>query len=94
VDKYLLRMAAVLTGQDAPPAPAPAFRPDPDLSEEERMKAIEKMDHERVVAAKEKATGAAALAFVRNRVSAPRDMSSEAATQFRAAADALLLSIY
>ncbi|EEH51583.1 uncharacterized protein MICPUCDRAFT_23315 [Micromonas pusilla CCMP1545] len=41
-----------------------------------------------------RAMGAATLAFVRNRVSAPRDMSAHAAVAFRAAADAFLTSVY
>lgn len=40
------------------------------------------------------AIGAAALAFFRNRASAPRDMSAAATVQFRAACDAVLADIY
>jgi len=40
------------------------------------------------------AVGAIALAYVRNRICAPRDMSAGAATAFRAAADKVLASIY
>ncbi|HLO84355.1 MAG TPA: glutathione S-transferase family protein [Nostocaceae cyanobacterium] len=40
------------------------------------------------------AVGAITLAYVRNRVCAPRDMSAGAATAFRAAADKVLASIY
>ncbi len=40
------------------------------------------------------AIGAAALAFFRNRASAPRDMSATAAERFRAACDAVLRDIY
>jgi glutathione S-transferase len=40
------------------------------------------------------AVGAAALAFFRNRASAPRDMSAAATVQFRAACDAVLADIY
>ncbi|HEY9635064.1 MAG TPA: glutathione S-transferase family protein [Coleofasciculaceae cyanobacterium] len=40
------------------------------------------------------ATGAIALAYVRNRICAPRDMSAGAATAFRAAADKVLASLY
>ncbi|MBD2384479.1 glutathione S-transferase N-terminal domain-containing protein [Cylindrospermum sp. FACHB-282] len=40
------------------------------------------------------ATGAITLAYVRNRICAPRDMSAGAATAFRAAADKVLASIY
>ncbi|GBG00177.1 glutathione S-transferase [Raphidocelis subcapitata] len=40
------------------------------------------------------AIGAAALAFFRNRASAPRDMSATAAERFRAACDAVLMDIY
>ncbi|MBE9206567.1 glutathione S-transferase N-terminal domain-containing protein [Nostoc sp. LEGE 06077] len=40
------------------------------------------------------AVGAIALAYVRNRVCAPRDMSAGAATAFRAAADKVLASLY
>ncbi len=40
------------------------------------------------------ATGAAALAFLRNRVSSPRDMSAAAADELRAAVDTLLLNMY
>lgn len=40
------------------------------------------------------AVGAIALAYVRNRVCAPRDMSAGAATAFRAAADKVLTSLY
>jgi glutathione S-transferase len=40
------------------------------------------------------AVGAIALAYVRNRICAPRDMSAGAATAFRAAADRVLASIY
>ncbi len=40
------------------------------------------------------AVGAITLAYVRNRICAPRDMSAGAATAFRAAADKLLASIY
>ena len=40
------------------------------------------------------AVGAIALAYVRNRICAPRDMSADAAIAFRAAADKVLASIY
>ncbi len=40
------------------------------------------------------AAGALALAYVRNRICAPRDMSAGAATAFRAAADKVLASLY
>ncbi|MBV8885448.1 MAG: glutathione S-transferase N-terminal domain-containing protein [Chroococcidiopsidaceae cyanobacterium CP_BM_RX_35] len=40
------------------------------------------------------AVGAIALAYVRNRICAPRDMSAGAATAFRAAADQVLASLY
>lgn len=40
------------------------------------------------------AVGAIALAYVRNRICAPRDMSANAAIAFRAAADKVLASIY
>lgn len=40
------------------------------------------------------AVGAIALAYVRNRICAPRDMSAGAATAFRAATDKVLASIY
>jgi len=40
------------------------------------------------------AVGAVALAYVRNRICAPRDMSAGAATAFRAAVDRLLTSLY
>ncbi|WNZ27056.1 glutathione S-transferase [Leptolyngbya sp. NK1-12] len=40
------------------------------------------------------AVGAITLAYVRNRICAPRDMSAGAATAFRAAADSVLASIY
>ncbi len=40
------------------------------------------------------AVGAITLAYVRNRICAPRDMSAGAATAFRAAADKVLVSIY
>jgi len=40
------------------------------------------------------AVGAIALAYVRNRICAPRDMSAGAAIAFRAAADKVLASIY
>jgi glutathione S-transferase len=40
------------------------------------------------------AIGAAALAFFRNRVSAPRDVSAGAAERLRAACDAVLRDIY
>lgn len=40
------------------------------------------------------ATGAIALAYVRNRICAPRDMSAGAATAFRAAVDKVLASLY
>jgi hypothetical protein len=40
------------------------------------------------------AVGAAALAFFRNRASAPRDMSAAATVQFRAACDAVLAHVY
>ncbi|MDB9487979.1 glutathione S-transferase family protein [Dolichospermum circinale CS-1225] len=40
------------------------------------------------------ATGAITLAYVRNRICAPRDMSAGAATALRAAADKILASIY
>jgi glutathione S-transferase len=40
------------------------------------------------------AVGAIALAYVRNRICAPRDMSAGAATAFRAAADKVLTSLY
>ncbi|BAZ37122.1 glutathione S-transferase-like protein [Calothrix sp. NIES-4101] len=40
------------------------------------------------------AVGAIALAYVRNRICAPRDMSAGAASAFRAAADKLLAAIY
>ena len=41
-----------------------------------------------------KAVSAAVLAFLRSRVSSPRDMSSSAAVAFRAAADRLLSRVY
>ncbi|MEH2128499.1 glutathione S-transferase family protein [Nostoc sp.] len=40
------------------------------------------------------AVGAITLAYVRNRICAPRDMSAGAATAFRAAADKVLVSLY
>ncbi|MBV9388908.1 MAG: glutathione S-transferase N-terminal domain-containing protein [Chroococcidiopsidaceae cyanobacterium CP_BM_ER_R8_30] len=40
------------------------------------------------------AVGAITLAYVRNRICAPRDMSAGAATAFRAAADRVLVSLY
>lgn len=40
------------------------------------------------------AVGAISLAYVRNRICAPRDMSAGAATAFRAAADKVLASLY
>lgn len=40
------------------------------------------------------AVGAITLAYVRNRICAPRDMSAGAATAFRAAADRVLASLY
>ncbi len=40
------------------------------------------------------AVGAITLAYVRNRICAPRDMSAGAATAFRAAADKVLAAIY
>lgn len=40
------------------------------------------------------ATGAITLAYIRNRICAPRDMSAGAATALRAAADKVLASIY
>ncbi|MEH1806003.1 glutathione S-transferase family protein [Nostoc sp.] len=40
------------------------------------------------------AVGAITLAYVRNRICAPRDMSAGAATAFRAAADKVLASLY
>ncbi|OUL26331.1 glutathione S-transferase family protein [Nostoc sp. 106C] len=40
------------------------------------------------------AIGAITLAYVRNRICAPRDMSAGAATAFRAAADQVLASLY
>ncbi len=40
------------------------------------------------------AVGAITLAYVRNRICAPRDMSAGAATAFRAATDKVLASIY
>lgn len=40
------------------------------------------------------AVGAIALAYVRNRICAPRDMSANAAIAFRAAADKVLAAIY
>jgi len=44
--------------------------------------------------ASEAAIGAASLAFLRNRVSSPRDMSAEAAEEFRRAVDSVLLATY
>ena len=41
-----------------------------------------------------KAVSAAVLAFLRSRVSSPRDMSSSAAVTLRAAADRLLSRVY
>jgi glutathione S-transferase len=40
------------------------------------------------------AVGAITLAYLRNRICAPRDMSAGAATAFRAAIDKLLASVY
>jgi hypothetical protein len=40
------------------------------------------------------AVSVAALAFFRNRASAPRDMSAAATVQFRAACDAVLAQVY
>jgi len=40
------------------------------------------------------AVGAITLAYIRNRICAPRDMSAGAATAFRAAADQVLTSLY
>ena len=48
----------------------------------------------RARAARMRAAGAAALAFERGRVSAPRDMSADAAAAFRAACDACLAGLY
>mmetsp|Transcript_45812 Transcript_45812/g.76318 ORF Transcript_45812/g.76318 Transcript_45812/m.76318 type:complete len:485 (+) Transcript_45812:264-1718(+) len=44
--------------------------------------------------ASEAAVGAASLAFLRNRVSSPRDMSAGAAEEFRRAVDSVLLATY
>jgi len=44
--------------------------------------------------ASEAAVGAASLAFLRNRVSSPRDMTAAAAEEFRSAVDSVLLATY
>jgi len=44
--------------------------------------------------ARDAAAGAAALAFVRNRVSSPRDMSADAADAFREAVDSVLKHVF
>lgn len=43
---------------------------------------------------KSAAVGAAAIAFLRSRVSSPRDMSAAAADQLRAACDTMLSNMY
>ena len=42
----------------------------------------------------QKAIGAVALAYLRNRVCSPRDMTADAAIAFRTAIDRLIASIY
>mmetsp|Transcript_24579 Transcript_24579/g.53637 ORF Transcript_24579/g.53637 Transcript_24579/m.53637 type:complete len:87 (-) Transcript_24579:242-502(-) len=86
----MLRLAAQLCDVDMPAAKPPPFRLGPDATQEEK----DKMAADRKAAQREKAIAAAALAFVRNRVSAPRDMSAAAAIEFRAAADKLLAGVY
>lgn len=89
VDTCMLRLGAQLWAMPLPPiSPPPAFKRD--MSQEEK----DEQEKEKRAAARMKATHAAALAFVRNRVSAPRDMSASAATQFRKAADQLLSSVF
>ena len=48
----------------------------------------------KLAAAQAKAAGAATLAYMRSRVSSPRDMSAAAATAFRAACEVCLASVY
>ena len=69
------------------PHPRPSMQELKELDDEAAEAAVK-------LAARKRAVGAATIAFVRNRVSAPRDMSAHAAVAFRAAADSFLTSIY
>jgi len=97
VRTYLETLAASLLadGDGDGVAAARPIAPHPRPS----MAALKSMDDDAAAnavkkAARARAMGAATLAFVRNRVSAPRDMSAHAAVAFRAAADAFLTSVY
>lgn len=84
---YLQKLAATLADVAPPAGAAPGeLLPDEETEDANEVKA--RVENE------SRAVGAATLAFVRNRVSAPRDMSACAAIAFRQAVDLLLKSIY
>lgn len=57
VNNQMMKLAAVLTDQPIPTSPAPTFRPDPSLSEEERKVALQEMEAAKRLSAKENAAG-------------------------------------
>jgi len=71
-------------------AEAAIFNLAAELSGQPRVPPPEDADEAKAA----KAVTAAVLAFLRSRVSAPRDMSGEAAEAFRDAADRLLTRVY
>lgn len=69
--------------------------PKPSMADIKRMtEAGEDPKAVSAKAARSRAVGAATFAFVRNRVSAPRDMTAAGATAFRAGCDAFLTTVY
>jgi len=67
----------------------PITQPNPQPQPHQTGSMGPKADHPEAAA-----IGAAAIAFFRNRASAPRDMSASAAERFRSACDLLLMDIY
>jgi len=97
VEAHLRMLATHLAECPDPAASRPAAAvPDPPGAREGQGTAadVDKGAAQQAEAARARAAGAAALAFLRNRVSAPRDMSAAAAEALRAGCASCLAAVY
>lgn len=85
--------AAAARGESPAASRPPSPFPRPTIAQ---IKAMDKdaLEAAKAAAAEKRAAGAAALAFLRNRVSAPRDMTADGAVALRAGCDAMIASLY